>query len=276
MKDDELRFETEVSHTLGGVWKSPLDGGGTLVLFIMNDFCLSLLDFFSLLPPQKQKTFFTLFFFILPNPTMIRSSVFRVVGNAAAAAGTRGPSAYKWCVHGTRQMSSLEGTKTLQNLKEVICVSAVSGLPAFVFGKEYTCIRRFVFVCVCVVYASSIPDTHAHNTHTHTNTLTHARTHPHTYTQAFAAEALAKIRYKYFAQRADVEGYSEVAAAFREVAASEEAQAMGHLEFLQEFGDPVSNQPMGSTKDNLNCAIVSLLTTLNCAKMTACTLIAPL
>ena len=83
----------------------------------------------------------------------------------------------------------------------------------------------------------------------------------HTHTQACAAEALAKSRYKYFAQRADVEGYSEVAAAFREVSASEEAQAMGHLEFLQEFGDPVSNQPMGSTKDNLNCAIVSLLTT---------------
>jgi rubrerythrin len=56
-------------------------------------------------------------------------------------------------------------------------------------------------------------------------------------------------------QRADVEGYSEVAAAFREVAASEEAQAMGHLEWLQEFGDPVSNEPMGSTKDNLTCAI---------------------
>ena len=33
-------------------------------------------------------------------------------------------------------------------------------------------------------------------------------------------------------------------------------QAMGHLEWLQEFGDPVSNQPMGSTKENLNCAIV--------------------
>jgi hypothetical protein len=66
-----------------------------------------------------------------------------------------------------------------------------------------------------------------------------------------------------------------VAAAFREVAASEEAQAMGHLEFLQEFGDPVSNQPMGSTKDNLNCAIVSLFATLNCATMTAFTLIAP-
>ena len=30
-------------------------------------------------------------------------------------------------------------------------------------------------------------------------------------------------------QRADLEGYSEVAAAFRDVASSEEAQAMGHL-----------------------------------------------
>ncbi len=41
-----VRFEIEVSHTLGGVWKSPLDGGSTLVLFIMK----RLLS----LPPQKK------------------------------------------------------------------------------------------------------------------------------------------------------------------------------------------------------------------------------
>ena len=45
MKDEELRFETEVFHTLGVVWKSPLDGGSTLVLFIMK----RLLS----LPPKK-------------------------------------------------------------------------------------------------------------------------------------------------------------------------------------------------------------------------------
>jgi hypothetical protein len=56
---------------------------------------------------------------------MMRTA-FRVVGNAAVAVGTRGPSAYKCCVHGARQMSSLEGTKTLQNLKEVIlCISCL-------------------------------------------------------------------------------------------------------------------------------------------------------
>jgi len=42
--------------------------------------------------------------------------------------------------------------------------------------------------------------------------------------EAFAGESLARARYLFFAQRADVEGYSEVAAAFRQVAASEEAQ----------------------------------------------------
>jgi hypothetical protein len=40
-------------------------------------------------------------------------------------------------------------------------------------------------------------------------------------------------------------------------------QAMGHLEWLQEFGDPVSNQPMGSTKENLNCAIVGEVAAVN-------------
>ena len=74
--------------------------------------------------------------------------------------------------------------------------------------------------------------------------------------EAFAAETLARSRYHFFAQRAEVEGYSEVAAAFRDVAKSEEAQAMGHLEWLQEHGDPVSNAPMGSTRENLDCAIV--------------------
>eukprot|EP00960_Hanusia_phi_P059174 764091-Hanusia_phi.AAC.9 len=73
---------------------------------------------------------------------------------------------------------------------------------------------------------------------------------------AFAGECMAKARYEYFAQRADIEGYTEIAAAFRQVAQSEEGQALGHLEFLQEIGDPVSNQPFGSTIDNLTSAII--------------------
>ncbi len=41
-------------------------------------------------------------------------------------------------------------------------------------------------------------------------------------------------RYLYFAQRADVEGYSDVASVFRSTAEGETGHAHGHLEFLQE------------------------------------------
>lgn len=41
-------------------------------------------------------------------------------------------------------------------------------------------------------------------------------------------------RYLYFAQRADVEGYNDVASVFRSTAEGETGHAHGHLEFLQE------------------------------------------
>ena len=41
-------------------------------------------------------------------------------------------------------------------------------------------------------------------------------------------------RYLYFAQRADIEGYNDVASVFRSTAEGETGHAHGHLEFLQE------------------------------------------
>ena len=73
--------------------------------------------------------------------------------------------------------------------------------------------------------------------------------------RAFAADSQANRRYLYFAQKADVEGHPEVAALFRSVAEGETGHAFGHLDFLAEAGDPVTEQPVGPTADNLRAAI---------------------
>lgn len=73
---------------------------------------------------------------------------------------------------------------------------------------------------------------------------------------AFAGESQANRRYLYFAQKADIEGYNDVAAVFRSTAEGETGHAHGHLEFLEETGDPATGEPIGSTEDNLKSAIV--------------------
>ena len=73
---------------------------------------------------------------------------------------------------------------------------------------------------------------------------------------AFAGESQANRRYLYFAQKADVEGYPDVAALFRSVAEGETGHAFGHFDFLAIVGDPVTGEPVGSTEQNLRSAIV--------------------
>ena len=73
--------------------------------------------------------------------------------------------------------------------------------------------------------------------------------------EAFAAESQANRRYLYFAQKADVEGYPDIAALFRSVAEGETGHAFGHFDFLAEVGDPVTGVAVGATSDNLKSAI---------------------
>ena len=73
--------------------------------------------------------------------------------------------------------------------------------------------------------------------------------------EAFAGESQANRRYLYFAQKADVEGYPDVAALFRSVAEGETGHAFGHFDFLAEVGDPVTGVAVGDTEDNLRSAI---------------------
>ena len=72
---------------------------------------------------------------------------------------------------------------------------------------------------------------------------------------AFAGESQANRRYLYFAQKADVEGYNDVAAVFRSTAEGETGHAHGHLEYLEQVGDPATGKPIGETKDNLVSAV---------------------
>ena len=60
---------------------------------------------------------------------------------------------------------------------------------------------------------------------------------------AFAGESQANRRYLYFASKADVEGYNDVAAVFRSTAEGETGHAHGHLEYLEECGDPATGLP---------------------------------
>ena len=72
---------------------------------------------------------------------------------------------------------------------------------------------------------------------------------------AFAGESQANRRYLYFAQKADVEGYNDVSAVFRSTAEGETGHAHGHLEYLEETGDPATGLPIGETSNNLKAAV---------------------
>ena len=72
---------------------------------------------------------------------------------------------------------------------------------------------------------------------------------------AFAGESQANRRYLYFAQKADIEGHNDVAMVFRSTAEGETGHAHGHLEYLEETGDPATGKPIGDTKLNLEAAV---------------------
>jgi len=72
---------------------------------------------------------------------------------------------------------------------------------------------------------------------------------------AFAGESQANRRYLYFANKADIEGQNDVAALFRSTAEGETGHAHGHLEFLEQVGDPATGLPIGSSRQNLTAAV---------------------
>ena len=74
---------------------------------------------------------------------------------------------------------------------------------------------------------------------------------------AFAAESQANRRYLCFARKADVEGFNDLAAMFCSTAEGKTGHAHGHLEYLDEVGEPATGKPIGLTGDILEAAIAS-------------------
>ena len=74
---------------------------------------------------------------------------------------------------------------------------------------------------------------------------------------AFAKSAEAHVRYLYFAQKADIEGYNDVSAVFRSTAVGKTGHAHGHFDLLAEVSDPVTGKAIGTTADNLKAAIAT-------------------
>ena len=72
---------------------------------------------------------------------------------------------------------------------------------------------------------------------------------------AFAGESQANRRYLYFAKVADIEGYPQIAANFRDTAEGETGHAHGHLDFIKAVGDPATGKPIGDTELNLAAAV---------------------
>ena len=72
---------------------------------------------------------------------------------------------------------------------------------------------------------------------------------------AFAGESQANRRYLYFANKADIEGQNDVAAVFRSTAEGETGHAHGHFDYLAQVGDPATDLPIGSSRQNLKAAV---------------------
>ena len=72
----------------------------------------------------------------------------------------------------------------------------------------------------------------------------------------FSAESQANRRYVYFAAKADIEGQNDVAAVFGSTAEGETGHAHGHLEHLEQCGDPATDLLFGPPRSSLKAAIV--------------------
>src|SRR5258708_31128491 len=72
---------------------------------------------------------------------------------------------------------------------------------------------------------------------------------------AFAGEWMANRRYLYFATKADVEGENDISALFRSTAEGKPGHAHGHLDYLAQIGDPATDLPIGTSRENLKSAV---------------------
>lgn len=75
--------------------------------------------------------------------------------------------------------------------------------------------------------------------------------------ELFAADSQAFVRLTSFAQQAEGEGLAEVASALRAIADKELTNALGHLGFLMQASDPITDMPMNSSASSIKSAVDS-------------------
>ena len=75
----------------------------------------------------------------------------------------------------------------------------------------------------------------------------------------FAREAQTLVRYRRFATTARHEGCSAATELFERLAQHQAIVVEGHLDFLRDLADPVTNLPIGFSRDNLEAALASEL-----------------
>ena len=63
------------------------------------------------------------------------------------------------------------------------------------------------------------------------------------------------MRYTFFKQKSEAEGFNQISALFGSTATSEVSHAVKHLEYLSEAADPATNLPIRTTEEALKAAI---------------------
>lgn len=74
---------------------------------------------------------------------------------------------------------------------------------------------------------------------------------------SFSKESEIIQQYLYFAKIADIEGFSELAELFREIAQGGVMNAHGALDYLKQVGDPENDLPFGKSVENLKVSLQS-------------------
>lgn len=76
---------------------------------------------------------------------------------------------------------------------------------------------------------------------------------------ALVKDARAVQLYAVFAQIAEIEGFPDLARLMREIGEGEALVAAGHMDFLMSAGDPVSDKPIGETRNNVEALLAGLV-----------------
>ncbi len=73
--------------------------------------------------------------------------------------------------------------------------------------------------------------------------------------EVFAADSQGYVRLIYFADQADAERRADIASVLRSLADRQLEGALGHLRFLSEAGDPITDMPITNLSESIDSAV---------------------